>query len=121
MLSGGERQKLSIARLMVGEFGLLIYDEPTAALDPIAEANLNSIIFAEDNKATTVLISHRLTNVVNADYIYVMKDGRIAEEGTHASLMEQQGYYREMFTLQAKNYIAASEEETGGCAACRLS
>lgn len=118
VLSGGERQKLSIARLMVGEFGLLIYDEPTAALDPIAEAKLNSIIFAEDNRATTVLISHRLTNVVNADYIYVMKDGRIAEEGTHASLMEQQGYYHEMFTLQAKNYIAASEEETGGYTAC---
>lgn len=60
-----------------------------------------------------------LTNVVNADYIYVMKDGRIAEEGTHASLMEQQGYYHEMFTLQAKNYIAASEEETGGYAVDR--
>ena len=71
MLSGGEKQKLAVARLMTKKFGLLIFDEPTAALDPIAEAELNRMILDKANTSTTILISHRLSNVVNADYIYV--------------------------------------------------
>ena len=104
MLSGGEKQKLAVARLMTKSFGLLIFDEPTSALDPVAEASLNQMIFDKANTSTTILISHRLSNVVNADYIYVVRDGEIAECGTHESLMAEKGLYYGMFELQAENY-----------------
>lgn len=104
MLSGGEKQKLAVARLITKKFGLLIFDEPTAALDPIAEAELNQMILDKANTSTTILISHRLSNVVNADYIYVVKNGEIAECGTHKSLMAEKGLYYKMFKLQAENY-----------------
>lgn len=104
MLSGGEKQKLAVARLMTKKFGLLIFDEPTAALDPIAEAELNRMILDKANTSTTILISHRLSNVVNADYIYVVRNGEIAECGTHEALMAEKGFYYKMFELQAENY-----------------
>ena len=104
MLSGGERQKLSVARVMTKKFGMLVFDEPTAALDPIAEEQLSQSILSASNKTTTILISHRLSNVVNADCIYVIRNGQIVEYGTHRELIAQNGYYAEMFTMQAKNY-----------------
>lgn len=104
MLSGGEKQKLAVARLMTKKFGLLIFDEPTAALDPIAEAELNKMILDKANTSTTILISHRLSNVVNADYIYVVRNGEIEECGTHEALMAEKGFYYKMFELQAENY-----------------
>ena len=104
MLSGGEKQKLAVARLMTKKFGLLIFDEPTAALDPIAEAELNRMILDKANTSTTILISHRLSNVVNADYIYVVRNGEIEECGTHEALMAEKGFYYKMFELQAENY-----------------
>lgn len=104
MLSGGERQKLAVSRLFVKNFGLLVFDEPTSALDPLAEEKLNQMIFDKANTTTTILISHRLSNVVNADCIYVMKDGKIIEHGSHNELLEKNGAYCTMFKLQAKNY-----------------
>lgn len=104
MLSGGEKQKLAVARLMTKKFGLLIFDEPTAALDPMAEAELNRMILDKANTSTTILISHRLSNVVNADYIYVVRNGEIEECGTHEALMAEKGFYYKMFELQAENY-----------------
>ena len=112
MLSGGERQKLSVARVMTEKFGMLIFDEPTAALDPIAEERLSQTILSAGNKTTTILISHRLSNVVNADYIYVFRQGEIVESGTHKDLMAANGYYAEMFTTQAKNYQNTAEAAT---------
>ena len=112
MLSGGERQKLSVARVMTQKFGMLIFDEPTAALDPIAEERLSQTILSAGNKTTTILISHRLSNVVNADYIYVFRQGEIVESGTHKDLMAANGYYAEMFTAQAKNYQNTAEAAT---------
>ena len=112
MLSGGERQKLSVARVMTEKFGMLIFDEPTAALDPIAEERLSQTILSAGNKTTTILISHRLSNVVNADYIYVFRQGEIVESGTHKDLMAANGYYAEMFTAQAKNYQNTAEAAT---------
>lgn len=104
MLSGGEKQKLAVSRLFTKEFGLLIFDEPSSALDPFAEEKLNQMIFDKANSTTTILISHRLSNVVKADRIYVMKDGKIAEKGTHSELISKKGIYFSMFELQAKNY-----------------
>ncbi|MBE5816201.1 MAG: ABC transporter ATP-binding protein [Clostridiales bacterium] len=89
MLSGGEMQKMAVSRLFTKEFGLLIFDEPSSALDPFDEENLNQMIFNKDNSTTTILISHRLSNVVKADRIYVMEEGRIVEEGTHSELIEK--------------------------------
>ena len=109
MLSGGERQRLAIARVMMKDLGMLIFDEPTAALDPLAEERLSQMILSAGNKTTTILISHRLSNVVNADYIYVFRQGEIVESGTHKDLMAANGYYAEMFTMQAKNYQNVGE------------
>ena len=109
MLSGGERQRLAIARVMMKDLGMLIFDEPTAALDPLAEERLSQMILSAGNKTTTILISHRLSNVVNADYIYVFRQGEIVESGTHKDLMAANGYYAEMFTMQAKNYQDVGE------------
>ena len=106
MLSGGEKQKLSVARVMITNFSMLIFDEPTSALDPISEEKLSEAILSAGNKSTTILISHRLSNVVNADIIYVIKDGEIIESGTHKELMMANGYYTEMFSKQAKPYIS---------------
>lgn len=104
ILSGGERQKIAVSRLFTKEFGLLIFDEPSSALDPFAEEKLNQMIFDKANSTTTILISHRLSNVVKADCIYVMKEGEIAEKGTHRELIEKKGMYYNMFKVQAENY-----------------
>ena len=104
MLSGGEKQKMAVSRLFTKEFGLLIFDEPSSALDPFAEEKLSQMIFDKANSTTTILISHRLSNVVKADCIYVMKEGRIVEKGTHSELIAEKGIYFNMFELQAKNY-----------------
>ncbi len=103
-LSGGEKQKIAIAAVLVGNFDLLIFDEPTSQLDPISEYNLNSLILSESNKNATVIISHRLSLVKNADLILVMNDGEIVERGTHADLMQKGGLYREMYEKQAREY-----------------
>ena len=104
MLSGGEAQKAAIARAFYKSCPYAILDEPSANLDPIAEYNLNqAMIKAAENK-TVIFISHRLSTTVNADRICVLKDGAIAEEGTHSELMKKGGLYAEMFTLQAEKY-----------------
>jgi ATP-binding cassette subfamily B protein len=110
MLSGGETQKLGLARLLTGRFGLLLLDEPSSALDPIAEYELARLLFNRENPATTIMIAHRLSTVRDADMIYLMADGEIAERGTHAELMSLGGRYCEMFTKQAENYTKTDEQ-----------
>ena len=104
-LSGGEEQKIAIARVFAGDNDLIIMDEPSAALDPMAEYALNKQIaaFAEDK--TVIFISHRLSTTRHADRIYMFEDGRVVEHGSHDELMRQNGRYAEMFTAQAENYI----------------
>lgn len=103
-LSGGEAQKLMIARLFTGSFGLLILDEPSSALDPLAEAHLMQNILDVSNTATTIMIAHRLSTIRNFDIIYHMEHGKIIESGTHDELMSAKGKYHEMFIRQGKNY-----------------
>lgn len=103
-LSGGEAQKLMIARLFTGPFGLLILDEPSSALDPLAEARLLNNLLDVSNTATTIMIAHRLSTVRNFDMIYHMENGKIIENGTHDELMTAKGKYYEMFISQGENY-----------------
>lgn len=102
--SGGEGQKLSLARAIYKEAGILILDEPTSALDPIAEEKLFRDLADISGGKTTLFISHRLSSTRFCDRILVLSDGRIAESGTHDELMNKNGIYRELFSAQAKYY-----------------
>jgi ATP-binding cassette subfamily B protein len=103
-LSGGEWQKVAIARAYMRDAQLLILDEPTAALDARAEAQLFEAIRTLLGGRSVLLISHRFSSVRTADRIHVLHDGRIAEAGTHCDLMDAGGRYAELFTLQAAAY-----------------
>ena len=104
MLSGGESQKVAIARTFYKNCPYIILDEPSANLDPIAEYNLNQAMIEAANQKTVIFISHRLSTTVNADRIYVMENGEIIESGSHKELMEKNGTYAYMFNLQAEKY-----------------
>ena len=109
-LSGGELQKLMLARALYKEAKLLILDEPTAALDAIAESELyeNYKKLLEDR--TSVFISHRLASTRFCDYILFLEEGRIVEEGSHEALMKQHGSYAGMFEVQSKYYKEGTYE-----------
>lgn len=103
-LSGGETQKLMLARALYKNAPLLILDEPTASLDPISEEKmyLTYVSFAKDN--TSVFISHRLSSTKFCDRILYLEDGNIAETGTHDELIMKNGKYKEIFDIQSKYY-----------------
>ena len=109
-LSGGEGQKVALARAFAADTPYIILDEPSSALDPIAEHKMFSNMMRASEGKSVIFISHRLSSAVDADRIYLMEHGRVIEEGTHASLMERNGRYAEMFRMQAENY---SLEEVG--------
>lgn len=104
MLSGGESQKIAIARAFYKDCPYVILDEPSANLDPVAEYNLNRAMSEASENKTVIFISHRLSTTVHADRIYVMENGRIIESGSHKELMEKEGTYARMFNLQAEKY-----------------
>lgn len=104
MLSGGEAQKIAIARAFYKNCPYVILDEPSANLDPIAEYKLNQALLSAAEHKTVIFISHRLSTTVVADKIYVMENGSIIESGSHAELMAQNGTYAKMFTLQSEKY-----------------
>lgn len=110
--SGGEGQKLALARAIYKNAGLLILDEPTSALDPVAEYELFSKLNDIAKDKTTVFISHRLSSTRFCDRIIVLKDGNISEWGSHAELMRQDGFYAHLYRAQAKYY--AETEVTAG-------
>lgn len=103
-LSGGESQKVAIARTLYRNHDLIIMDEPSSALDPSAEYQLNQELkrIAEDK--TVIFISHLLSTAYDADWIYMMKDGEIVEQGTHQDLLKLHGEYCNMWARQAKAY-----------------
>ena len=103
-LSGGENQKVSAARLFAKDFQFAVLDEPSSALDPIAEYKMyENLIQVTENK-TVLYISHRLSSAVLSDKIIVIGGGRVLEAGSHEELMAKGGKYKEMFTLQASSY-----------------
>lgn len=110
-LSGGELQKLMLARALYKDAPVVILDEPTAALDPIAESEMYEKYDVMIQEKTGIFISHRLSSTRFCDRILFMEKGRILEEGSHESLMEQDGAYAKMFTLQARYYQKKKKEE----------
>lgn len=108
-LSGGENQKVSAARLFARDFEIAILDEPSSALDPIAEYKMYENLIDVTKNKTVIYISHRLSSAVLSDRIYVLGNGTILESGSHAKLMAQDGEYSKMFTLQASSYKGESE------------
>lgn len=110
VLSGGEYQKVVVARAFAKECPFKIFDEPSSALDPIAEYELFNNILKSGKEKTMLFISHRLSSVRNADWVFMLEQGRIVEEGSHATLMERQGTYADMYQKQAVNYLADEEK-----------
>lgn len=113
-LSGGEQQKCASARLFARGFELAVLDEPSSALDPIAEHKMFTSLLEATRGKTVIYISHRLSSAVLSDKIIMLEDGSVTETGTHESLLAKNGKYAAMFALQAANYgydeeIAAAE------------
>ncbi len=104
-LSGGESQKLAIARAFYKDAQLVILDEPSSALDPIAEYQLNEAMLQTVDNRTVIFISHRLSTTRNADRIIMLEQGRIIEEGTHEELLQLQAKYATMWKAQAGKYV----------------
>lgn len=102
MLSTGEKQLLSFARALIADPRLLILDEATASIDTITESAVQKAISVVTKGRTSFVIAHRLSTVVNADLILVVRGGKIVERGTHRELMEKNGYYASMYRMQAE-------------------
>ncbi len=106
-LSGGEAQKVAVARAFYKNCAFAILDEPSANLDPVSEYSLNEAMARAAKDKTVIFISHRLSTTVMADVIYMLENGEIVESGSHEQLMAQNGKYAYMFNLQAEKYKAS--------------
>ncbi len=104
-LSGGEKQRLSIARVLLKNPALLIFDEATSALDSISESRIQEAIEPIIKERTSILIAHRLSTIMAADEILVVKDGRIVEKGVHAQLVKAGGVYTQLYETQFKKSL----------------
>lgn len=110
-LSVGEQQKLSLARIFADHTPFVILDEPSSALDPIAEYKMFENMMRATEGRSVIFISHRLSSAVLADRVLLMDNGTIAESGTHKELMAKNGKYAEMFKRQAENYLGSEVSE----------
>lgn len=107
-LSGGEKQRISIARALLKDPALLIFDEATASLDSISEHKIQEAMEPVIKSRTSIIIAHRLSTILAADEILVIKDGRIAERGTHSELVKKGGVYTELYETQFRGALEAA-------------
>ena len=114
VLSGGEFQKIVVARAFARRCPIKVFDEPSSALDPIAEYKLFDNILKACRENTLLFISHRLSSVQNADHVFLLENGEVREEGTHRELMKKQGIYADMYQKQAENYLADKTKQKEG-------
>ena len=114
VLSGGEFQKIVVARAFARRCPIKVFDEPSSALDPIAEYKLFDNILKACKENTLLFISHRLSSVQNADHVFLLEQGQVREEGSHRELMKLGGLYADMYQKQAENYLADKSKQTEG-------
>jgi ATP-binding cassette subfamily B protein len=103
-LSGGEKQRMAIARVFYRDAGLIILDEPTSAVDAIAEQEIFESVYSNGNEKTILTISHRFSTVKKSDIILVVEHGKLVEQGSHAELLAKNGLYHQLYTAQASAY-----------------
>jgi len=109
ILSGGENQKIALAKAFIKNATIMILDEPSSSLDPISEYELHSMMLSIAQDKTVILISHRLSTTKDAEIIYYIENGELVEKGNHNILMSQNGKYAKIFKIQADNYQLDSE------------
>ncbi|MGA5988942.1 ATP-binding cassette domain-containing protein, partial [Escherichia coli] len=103
MLSGGQQQRIALARMFLKDPPIIFLDEPTASLDAIASEQIKQSLDKIKQGRTVIIISHSLSQIIDADYTYVMKEGGIVEHGEHDALYHQDGVYKEIFNAMAKS------------------
>jgi ABC-type multidrug transport system fused ATPase/permease subunit len=103
LLSGGQQQRIAIARLFLKDPPIIFLDEPTASLDAVATEQIKNSLDAIKEDRTTVVISHSISQIIDADIIFVLKEGRVVEHGTHEELYDRDGTYREIFNASARS------------------
>lgn len=108
-LSGGQKQRVAIARALVGDSDILIFDDSLSAVDAKTDAQIRDALKSRREGTTTIIISHRITTLMEADRIFVLKDGKVAEQGTHAELLAEGGIYKRTYDIQS---MQAEEEVT---------
>lgn len=110
-LSGGQWQRVALSRALISDAAFIILDEPTAAMDPVAESRMYEAFLEVMQERGSIMISHRLASAKMADRIIVLRDGQVCETGTHEELMEQQGLYCEMYRQQSAWYQTADAQK----------
>lgn len=103
LLSGGQQQRIAIARLFLKDPPIIFLDEPTASLDAVATEQIKNSLDAIKEERTTVVISHSISQIIDADIIFALKEGRVVEHGSHEELYEREGAYREIFDASARS------------------
>ena len=101
-LSGGQKQRAAVARTLLRQPHILILDDSTSAVDMETEAEMRQALNDQMKQRTTFIIAHRLQSVMNADLILVFDQGRIVQRGTHATLLAEEGFYKQIFEIQTR-------------------
>ncbi len=99
-LSGGQKQRTAIAQMLISDPPIMIFDDSLSAVDTETDAKIRGALDENTRKATTILISHRITTLMHADHIIVLSHGKVAEEGTHSELLSKNGLYRKIYDIQ---------------------
>ena len=111
VFSGGEKQRLMIARAITADADVILMDEPTASLDPESESVINRMILDLAKEKTVLVVSHRLTTIAGVERILLLENGKITEDGTHHELMEKEGRYAEIYRLQSAAYTIPEQQK----------